>query len=364
MSQNQKQGVILRRFTMTLILAAVVAFPATRASGNLIHRYLMDDGSGTNVADSIGTNHGTASAKDGGTGGWTTGKFGGAFSSLTNGYVLIPSTGIPSAQGSFVQWINLPTSAVNWSNPLTTHIQDPDDARWMRHEVHSSGDARVYNIPNGGPGITSMGSTGRIRNNSWHQVVTTYDASANQSYLYVDGIERGSNVYNTTGVVTTSTWKLAWQGNAYNRCAGVYDNTAVYDNALSADEVNDLYYLATDGVTLSTVPNLGVLRHLYDMDQTNGAADQRDGYDGTVTGGSWVVDNPPQNVGGWQKTGTGNQHINIPMRVNLVEGTYEGWFKTGTSVGNWQNPLSSSIRDVDEAGANDSMRLEVANDLT
>jgi hypothetical protein len=115
-------------------------------------------------------------------------------------------------------------------------------------------------------------------------------------------------------------------------------------------------------------PYSALQRHYYTFGPESHPApgtvlDSQGGYDGTVTGGTWVADNPPENAGGWRKTANGN-NVSIPVRVNLLEGTYEGWFKTDASTPDWQNPLATSIRDVNEAHADDSMRIEIVNSAT
>jgi hypothetical protein len=362
--------------TVKILLAILVVITTTpQAPAALVDRYLMDDGSGTVIADSFGTNHGTAKSLDGGTGGWTTGKFGGAWDGSSSGFLSFPSTGIPISQGSFVQWVNLSNGAADWSNFLATHSQDPDHPWFtvMRHEIHSSGSAYLYGISNGALGDTYISTSVPVRdpNSGWHQVVTTYDQGANQTQLFVDGVLRGTNIY-AAGAVTRSTWRLGRrEETSGTRAAGVYDNTAVYDNALTPAEVNSLFYKAADGVTLEGSLDFGSnahFRHLYTFGpeshpQPGVVLDSMDGYDGTVNGGAWVSDNPPENVGGWQKSASGD-YVQIPMRVNLMEGTYEGWFKTSSSTPDWQNPLATSIRAINEAHPSDSMRLEIVSSTT
>ncbi len=346
---------------------AAMLLAATNASANLIHRYLMEDGMGTTITDSVGTANGTAKSVDGGTGGWATGKFGGAWSSLANGFASFPSTGIPSTQGSFVQWVRVATGAAIWSDPLATHVQDPDHS-WhnpMRVEINSANVPYVYAIPNGQPGGTdaTIATSVPFRDYLWHQLVTTYDAAANETVFYVDGVRRGSSIYITDGLVTRATWRLGRrEETSGSRAAALYDSTAVYDNVLTPEEVNTLFYRSYDGVTLNNVPAFSPgLRHFYPM-ATN-ANDTWDGYHGTVTGGAWVPDNPPHNAGGWQKTADA-QNVILPMRVNLFEGTFEGWVKSGTNAADWSNPLATAIRAINEPDGRDSMRLEVTTGTT
>ena len=75
-------------------------------------------GGGTPIVDSQGSNDGTLNV--GGT--WTAaGQFGGAWDLTSTGWMNFPSTGIPTSQGAFVQWVRTPTNAGSWSNPLGFH---------------------------------------------------------------------------------------------------------------------------------------------------------------------------------------------------------------------------------------------------
>ncbi|HUT35350.1 MAG TPA: LamG-like jellyroll fold domain-containing protein [Planctomycetota bacterium] len=191
--------------------------------------------------------------------------------------------------------------------------------------------------------------------------MTTYDAATGIANLYVDGVPRGSAVYASSDANLAATWRLATkrEDGSAGRCEGTYDNSAVYNDALTPEQVNALFYRAYDGVTTTNLPAFSSgLRHFHPM-ATN-ANDTWDGYNGTVTGGSWVVDNPPLNAGGWRKTANTNNVV-LPMRVNLLEGTYEGWFKSSASAPDWSNPLATSIRATNEAHPSDSMRIEVTS---
>ena len=364
----------MARRAVSVVLAAVVALWAANASAGLIHRYLMDDGSGATVADSVGTSAGTV--KSGG--GWTTGKFGDAWDGTASGFISIPNTGISTSEGTFVQWVKVSTSAANWSNPLASHFIDPDYTPYpLRHEISGPTPcerAYVYGIPNGqgNGGAASLATTTVVKDDTWHQWVTTYSASTGNTTLYIDGVQRASvGGYNTTGVVENPTWLLAARyENGGGRCPGVYDNTAVYDNALTPGQVKAIYHASTDGVTLGLtpdpVPGRG-LRHLYSFGAGSHPTpdvvlDSVSSHDGVVSHDLWVADTPPQNEGGWRKTG--DEWVLLPIKPNMVEGTFEGWFKTDAGSPNWSNPFTTSIRSLTEPHLGDAMRIEVANDAT
>lgn len=363
----------MRRAILCQVLALGLVGLAAPAQAGLVHRYLMDDGSGTTVTDSAGANHGTVVNFGGGTGSWTTGLFGGAWDGNTSGYISIPSTGVPVTQGSFVQWFKMSSTAGDWSNTLTTQIVDPDyTPHPMRHEVNTAGVGTIWGIPNGASGYNSITSGVTVRNEAWHFWVTTFNQATNSLVSYIDGVRVGNTSYNTAGAVINPTWLIGarYEGGG-GRCAAVYDNAAVYDHALTPFEVHYLYHVAVDGVTLGNGPPLPdhlTLRHLYTFGpgshpQPNVVLDSAAGYDGLVSGGTWVSDAPPRGQGGWQKTAAAG-YAQLPIQANVLEGTFEGWFKTDPATPDWANPFTTSIRDINEAHSYDAMRVEVVPGTT
>jgi hypothetical protein len=358
---------------LVVIVGLLVASVAWPARGGIVHRYLMEDGAGTTIADSsdsVDKSPGTAISWNNGTGGWTTGRFGGAWQNLSSGYLSFPALGLPTDQGSFVQWVKISDKAGAWSNPLATHIQvsTPSTAGPMRNEVSGSKTLHIYAIPNGTNGTPMIDTSVLIADNQWHQIVTTYDKTANKTRVFVDGIPRGSNAYNPSGLTSKTTWRLGMrEEDGVGHCAAVYDSTAIYNEALTDSQVWELYRLAADGVTLGNrTPAKAGLRHLYTFDAGSHplntlVLDSQSNYDGTVTGGTWVADNPPRDLGGWKKAASGDM-VQLPMVVNLQAGTYEGWFKSDPTSSDWTNPLATSIRATDEAHSYDSMRIELETD--
>ena len=360
----------MKRTVILVALSAWILALAPDVQAGLVNRYLMDDGSGTTVTDSIGTNDGTV--KSGGS--WTTGLFGDAWDGTSSGFISIPATGVPTTQGTFVQWAKISTTAGNWSNPLTSHFMDFDYTPYpLRHEIGGPTPceyAYVYGIPNGSGngGAASLATTTVVKDDAWHQWVTTYDNSTGRAVLYIDGVQRASlSNFDPTGVVLNPTWLVgARYESGGGRCPAVYDNTAVYDHALTRFEVHQLYNIAVDGVTLGNGPPLPdhpTLRHLYTFGpashpEPNVVLDSAAGYDGLVNAGTWVADSPPRSEGGWQKSANPD-YVQLPIQANLLEGTFEGWFKTDTSVTDWKNPFTTSIRDINEQHAYDAMRVEV-----
>ncbi len=357
---------------MRLILAAILVVVSVSTQAAITHRYLMDDGAGTTTGDSVGSDDGTIRSS-GGTGSWTTsGRFGSAWDGTTSGFISVPSAGVSTTAGSFVQWVKISTTAADWSNPLTTQTIDPDYLPYpMRAELTNTGLAQFYGIPNGAGGHNSFATTTAVKDDTWHQWITTYDHGANAFRAYIDGVQVGSTGYNNTGITVNPTWLMGARSEGGNsRCSAVFDNTAVYDHALSKVEIWELSRIATDGVTLGSRPvqSYQGQQHLYTFGpeshpQDDVVLDRRSGYTGMVDGGIWTSEDPPKNSGAWTKSGNGDQ-IMLPTKVDLNQGTYEGWFKSEESSSNWTNPFTTAIRRFNEPHANDAMRIEVTDSNT
>ncbi len=351
------------------IAVGLILLVVTEGRSAIVHRYQFEDGSGTTVADSVGTDHGTI-RNAGGTGSWTTGRFGGAWDGTASGFVSVPSTGVPTNRGSFVQWVKVDSGANNWSDPLTTPFVDSDYAPYpMRMEVGNTGALNVWGIPNNSSGYGTIETASPIRDGAWRQLVLTYDQAANRAVVYVDGRSAGSASYDPTGATVNPTWLMGARIETGNdRCSAVYDSAAVYDHALTYWEVWDVYQATSDGVTqgndLAVAPGPGP-QHYYAFAAADRAVaymepDLRSGYDALVRGGVWSGDNPPQNTGAWQKASEGDEVI-LPMAVDLTQGTYEGWFKSETTSRDWSNPLATAIRNINDPQPNDSMRIELTS---
>lgn len=87
-------------------------------------------------------------------------------------------------------------------------------------------------------------ATGVISNGVWHHIVGVYDASAGTRKIYVDAVEEASATDDTGGFSSnTAGYGLAArvEGGVQNELAGVGDEFAVYESALSATRIQAHY---------------------------------------------------------------------------------------------------------------------------
>ena len=197
--------------------------------------YWKLDGS---AADSVGSNNGTLS----GSPTWTTGKINGALSFSGSSQYADMGTKFPSI-----------TSAITisaWVNPGSSQIQYADI--WGDHQSDFKGMVMQQNSNTlnqyswgYGNGSNFNGGTGffNLTSGTWTHVVAVKDATT--CYVYINGVEQTSLRGTCTSAIVPATsinYSLgrgyAGGGRFFN---GKIDEVAVWNRALSASEVSQLY---------------------------------------------------------------------------------------------------------------------------
>jgi hypothetical protein len=208
-------------------------------TSGLVGHWTFDEGSGSTAADSSG--NGNAGTVSGAT--WTTGKFNGALS--FNGgtaMVTVPdSASLDSTSAVTVSaWIR-PTS---WPNNYGDAIVNKEGNYALR-----SGDNAATQFDMlwwNGSMIRSVRTT-PPSTGAWHHVVGIANGN-DASALYVDGVLVASSPANWFGSTRTLSNPLYIGGSQGDPgFSGVIDDVRIYNRALSASEVSDLY--AAGGTT-------------------------------------------------------------------------------------------------------------------
>ncbi len=218
----------------------------------VVSRWKFDEGAGAIAQDD--TLYNIDGQLLGGTT-WTTGKVGGAvdFDGVT-GYVSISDTPIHHfGTGSFTieTWINTSSftstddpNIVRWFSKsawCSTWSTDPS-CKWFVGQITSTGhpqfSGRGYNDSSG----FSHTAPGTISLNTWHHIAYVIDRSSTpaKGFIYIDGVNQSG-----TGVeLTQLNGELnipapITLGGTYADLTGKLDQTAIYANALSAEEILD-----------------------------------------------------------------------------------------------------------------------------
>ncbi|MGW3607074.1 LamG-like jellyroll fold domain-containing protein [Micromonospora sp. NPDC005161] len=163
---------------------------------------------------------------------------------LTDGHIPVPDSPSLSVSGSFTleAWVNL-----------------NDVCR--QYSVVEKYDAPAYNgyvlrvLPGGKIGALTLGVAGQLASvegqtvatpDEWHHVAAVYDGSTISVYL--DGRLDGSAATKVNPTDGAGSLKLGARGDdAGTRLAGLLDEVAVYDHALTADKIARHYSVGTPG---------------------------------------------------------------------------------------------------------------------
>ena len=199
------------------------------ASGLLGH-WNLDEGTGTTAGDSsvngyTGTVLGTAT--------WGTGQvLGGlAFDGLTTAIDVGTAPLLDAPQVlTLAAWINHP-AATGWHS-----IIDKRDATQDGYDLYVNTASRLFLRVED----RTLISPTPVADGTWHHVVGVYDG--NELVLYVDGQEVARNTIGARTLNTTNALRIGenWsQGNSF--FAGNLDEVRVYDRALTAGEVDQLF---------------------------------------------------------------------------------------------------------------------------
>jgi len=210
--------------------------------------YWTFDGSTINwntglAADSSGTGNSLSLINMSTTSSPTGGKLGQALklSSSSQTYLTKSSpTGLPNTQSpqTMSAWVNFSTTSPNNALGWFDDIINRDDNTGAREEFFCG---------TGGCGVAQWSGAAIIQTpstisiNQWHLVTFTYDGSNNT--MYIDGVFSTSNT-NGADTGTPNILEIGGSGrHSENFAEGKIDDVRIYNRALSASEVKQLYSL-------------------------------------------------------------------------------------------------------------------------
>lgn len=220
-------------------------FVKNYGESGLIGLWHCDDGTGTNVAESSGggANNGAFS----GSLAWA-GADGGQWNGINQQF----STG--DSIDFIGGYVNVPDSAaldVNsitimlWAKPdavLDGKIITRDDVATNRifqlYEINVDGDLQWLHSTVGTPwDINIVTTADPFTAGSWHLIACTYDATSGNAYLYVDGIEVGSDTATGNLRAGTNAIRIGSCEASGDNFNGKMDEIRYYNRALSLPEI-------------------------------------------------------------------------------------------------------------------------------
>ena len=227
---------------ITLLGLLVLCNSAAQASGLVAH-WKLDEGTGNVASDSAGSNHGTVVDAT-----WTTGQINGALSFDDYGdYVDLGIDPFSTlGQGTISAWVR----AAEFAGSTIFNAKEGTDTVDYFYFWLLNGKLGLRCRVGATYPLTATGVTA-LQNNTWYHVVYTTDSSGNVFYINgspetmtYDSGSSSSNVFFDdvpSSQLTTIGASRNYNGQNVTSFDGKIDDVRIYDKALSATEVQQLY---------------------------------------------------------------------------------------------------------------------------
>ena len=215
----------------------------------LVGHWKLDETTGTTASDSSGNgNDGTVNGTDFDTDS-VAGVSGTALSFDGSSDYVETTYNTDYASGGFTlsAWAKTSSSAImrifsKWQAPGTNQ-------KWL---LFNNGQIE-FGITNSSGGITS---TNTYNDGQWHLFTAVADGT--DMYLYVDGVQTDTDTHDNTFDTNALAWRIGARNDGAEYFNGEIDDARIYNRALSATEVADLYATTGGGATPVTgCPNIG-----------------------------------------------------------------------------------------------------------
>lgn len=320
-------------------------------ANGLVAYYKLDEKTGTTISDSSG-NGATSDAFTGNTA-WARGKYGyGLGFDGNNDVVTIPETtatdiGLAGDSYTVSAWFKTTST---FSSARGSLVAKNDGSGAFPFDLYISTNSPGFQIfdYNTWPEIEDWSMN--VSDGVWHNIVGVRDTVTDKIYVYVDGVLHGSTADTTTATmqnndkVSIGNASTSYTGQDFN---GSVDEVRIYNRALSANEIYDLYRYAPGPV--------GWWR--FDEGLWNGTASEVK--DGSGYGNNGVAtcsygcsggELPPvTQEGKYGKAGlfNGNSNIvdvgnNTSMNPGLASFTLEMWTKTSVNTEDWRGYIGKT----------------------
>ena len=278
-------------------------------------------GSGTNVNDIV-------------TGAVETLTNGTAYSSNLSGYfsfdgvddlINVGNLGTFTTQGTISFWMNSLDVQVAIRNPFSTNYNG-FNTNVLRFEIGESiGSLKVWI---GSGGLASLNFS-TINVNTWYHVLVTWNQSTNSFIGYLNG---SLNVSSFSWTLWPTAFVNVGIGTGYNRYFGGFiSNVQIYNRALSAAEVAQLYNATKDRYSYKAdIVKNGLLLN-YDISTALSYRNPNTYIQSTINNYPGLVVNGPtfsSNNGGYLNFDGANDHIrvyNSPFAFTTESFTYSYW---------------------------------------
>ncbi len=290
-------------------------------------------GSGTNVIDIV---TGTAETLTNGTG--YSSNLSGYFSfDGVDDFINVGSLGTFTTQGTISFWMNCLEVQLAITNPFSTNYNG-FNTNVLRFEIgESTGSLKVW-IGSGGLAALTFST---INVNTWYHVLVTWNQSTNSFIGYLNG---ALNVSSSSWTLWPTSFVNVGIGTGYNRYFGGFiSNVQIYNRALSAAEVAQLYNATKDRYSYKAdIVKNGLLLN-YEISTALSYRNPTTYIQSTVNSYPGLVVNGPtfsSNNGGYLNFDGANDHIlvyNSPFGFTSESFTYSYWIYINSFATNQAN---------------------------
>ncbi|MFH1725245.1 MAG: LamG-like jellyroll fold domain-containing protein [Elusimicrobiota bacterium] len=208
----------------------------------------------------------------------------------THEYVEVPfapSLDLDEGQFTLESWIN-PRAAYGDYRTIMAKIGWTDTGRWSYNlQVTDRGALYAAFVNDQGAHFPLSSEEGSIQAGVWQHVAATYDGATLR--LYIDGAEAASR--DADGVPRQNPYPLSigrWTKGDANQLAGAIDAAAVYDAALTAEELQSHYLAGPAGYCDGGCPAGMVSYWRFDEGTGAAATDSIGGNHGAIHGAAWT----------------------------------------------------------------------------
>ncbi|MGI6607121.1 MAG: LamG-like jellyroll fold domain-containing protein, partial [Peptococcia bacterium] len=229
--------------TMLLQCLPITVLAASEEDTALVGQWGFDEGAGTTAADTSGNdNHGTIAGPT-----WTNGVVGKALSFSGNGCVEVPHHAFLNPRNALTieAWIN-PSTNMNWRKVISKSLGSNTD-----YSIFQGSESNLaFSLKMGNVARTVYSPANSVPLGEWTYVVGTYDGSRVKLYLNGTLVK----TINISGEINAHNEPLRIGGEkngAYFE--GMIDEVKIYNEALSAAEIQDRYNAAVNPVEDATI---------------------------------------------------------------------------------------------------------------
>jgi len=248
----------MKRVRTSLFLAAVLGLLALCGSASssepiqgLISQWKFDEGEGSIAYDSVAGNHGTVHGAI-----WTAGQVNGALQfDGHDDYVDCgndSSLNVGDGTYTLAAWIKTALSPLSPRGAILAKMRDGGSYQGYDIKINPDGTIWPHLISRWSSNAIRVHGSTAINDGNWHHVTVTYDGSNSASgfSIYIDGKPETLTITHDSlsgSTVNDANFTIG------SRYGGEYlnskiDEVAIYNRALSAEEIEELYLSALPGL--------------------------------------------------------------------------------------------------------------------